>query len=47
MKLVNFEKVRSIISNEWPTYSKKRVKLPSLQPNSMSPSLGLQRMLDT
>ena len=35
MKQGNFEKIPSIISNDWPTYSEKLVKLSSLYPTSM------------
>jgi hypothetical protein len=47
MKLVNFERLPSIISKDWPTYSENLVKFPSLYPTSMSPPLGLQCLLDT
>jgi len=44
MKLGNFENIPSIIINDWPNYSEKLVKLPSLHPTSMSSPLGLQRL---
>jgi hypothetical protein len=47
MKLGNFEKIPSIISNDRPTYSENLVKLPSLYSTSMLPPLGLQRLSNT